>query len=261
MMLASVSTVPPSEDANQTNHEEVSLDMENQRYGFEACKRREREMWLQRMTQEARFSLPQSRARAQMLVNEAWQMERLHLGHQLQHVKQLIKPNTVSSTAINEPDVLPCNCACIRAPACRLLTPKYRAMNLLQKRFQRNELERVVDTIRQTYLNDHEMMEDLVSRYGEEPAPAPALWLRSIEEKLKGLDDKWRAIGGAVNREMHDSDMFPVVIRNLSVMRIFLEGSQASEYGCDTTERLRRDALHQAVLDKLHMEGKLFVSD
>ena len=135
-------------------------------------------------------------------------------------------------------------------------------MNLLINRFASEKLEGAVDSLRRTYPSDDEMMGDLIDRYGPEPDVVdPALWLRSIDERLENVDQKWRDIGSDVKHEMSDADRFATVIRNLSIMRIFLEGSQAQHYGCDSSERCRRDAVHSAVLDKLEMKGTLFLHE
>jgi len=102
-------------------------------------------------------------------------------------------------------------------------------------------------------------MSDLVYRYGPEKETInPKFWLRSVEERLASVNQRWREIGRKVKAEMRDRDNFSNVIRNLSIMRIFLEGSQAQSYGCDLSERARRDAFHQEVLDRLDNERKLF---
>jgi hypothetical protein len=133
-------------------------------------------------------------------------------------------------------------------------------MNLLQPHFSDCDLESTIETLQQTYDNDHEMIEDLLGRYGpEDPAVDPHIWMKSIRFRKSNLVNKWKSIAAAVKSEFRFRDNFPTVIRNLSIMRIFLEGSQAPSYSCDTTERLRRDAFHQSVLEELQRRGTLFV--
>jgi hypothetical protein len=81
-----------------------------------------------------------------------------------------------------------------------------------------------------------------------------------VEERVANCDRKWKDIGNAVMDEMRYRDAYSNVIRNLSIMRIFLEGSQAPQYACDTNERARRDAFHQNVLDQLAMDRQLFLT-
>jgi hypothetical protein len=153
------------------------------------------------------------------------------------------------------------NCACLQAPLCRQISAKYRALALLKQTFDHDKVEEAWETLRETYASDHDMLEDLVYRYGPEGDDvSPMTRLRSVEEKVEQCDQKWRAIGANVMEEMRYRDAFPNVIRNLSIMRIFLEGSQAPSYGCDTGERARRDAFHQQVLDQLSMERNLFLT-
>lgn len=150
-------------------------------------------------------------------------------------------------------------CACLQAPLCRQVTPKYRALALLKQTFEHDKVEEAWQTLRETYSSDHEMLEDLVYRYGPEPEDvSPNTRLRDVQERVEDCDSKWRRIGENVMDELRYRDSYPNVIRNLSIMRIFLEGSQASQYGCDTSERARRDAIHQGVLDQLAMERQLF---
>lgn len=152
-------------------------------------------------------------------------------------------------------------CGCLRAPLCRQITPKYRALALLKQTFEHDKVEEAWETLRETYASDHDMLDDLIYRYGPEPEDvSPNTRLRCVEEKVDECDDKWRRVGEAAMDEMRYRDAYPNVIRNLSIMRIFLEGSQAQHYGCDTGERGRRDAFHQGVLDELAQENALFLT-
>lgn len=152
-------------------------------------------------------------------------------------------------------------CACLHAPMCRQVTAKYRALALLKQTFDHDKVEEAWETLRETYASDADMLEDLIYRYGPEGEDvSPMTRLRCVEEKVADCDRKWRDIGASVMDEMRYRDAFPNVIRNLSIMRIFLEGSQAQQYGCDTSERSRRDAFHQQVLDQLAMERQLFLT-
>jgi hypothetical protein len=266
------------------------LDMDNQRYQIDQHKRQLHEQWVSQHQAATRFDIETSRIRALVLVNEAWRLEKAHLQHQLAHVRKLIvKAKQDAATATIQPrpsqkiggttvgsnnninnhlhsssPSSPCagECACLRAPIYRTLTPKFRAMNLLQRHFDAKKLETAVDNLRRTYASDHAMMDDLLFRYGPEPTDVnPSLWLRSVEDRIAHVDKKWQQIGTDVRMEMQDNDQFQTVIRNLSIMRIFLEGSQANTYSCDFTERGRRDAFHQAVLDKLADCGTLFLNE
>lgn len=152
-------------------------------------------------------------------------------------------------------------CACLTAPLCRQVQPKYRALALLKQTFEADKVEEALETLRETYASDHDMLEDLIYRYGpEDEDVSPNTRLRCVEERVTNCDRKWKDIGNAVTEEMRYRDTYSNVIRNLSIMRIFLEGSQASSYSCDTTERARRDAFHQNVLDQLSMDRQLFMT-
>jgi len=262
---------------------DMYLDMDAQRCAVANEKQRSHEKWVQKHSSALRLDLTSSRIRLRLLVDEACAQERMHLMHQYHHVKQLIGNTSKKLGDINRnasparrakeastDDIFGCassavsskqhgNCACVRAPAFRVLTPKYRAMNLLRMHYDASKLEVAVDALRDTYNDDNAMMGDLIERFGDEPEPEPAMWLRSIDERMRFVDDKWSGIGKCVSSDMDGRDNYQTVIRNLSIMRIFLEGSQSSMYGCDTSERSRRDALHQRVLDRLYISNQLFV--
>jgi len=162
---------------------------------------------------------------------------------------------------ITSPETPKKTCACLHAPLCRQIPAKYRALALLKQTFDHDKVEEAWETLRETYASDSDMLEDLIYRYGPEGDDvSPNTRLRCVEEKVAKCDRKWRDIGANVMDEMRYRDAFPNVIRNLSIMRIFLEGSQAQQYGCDVSERARRDAFHQQVLDQLAMERTLFVT-
>lgn len=162
---------------------------------------------------------------------------------------------------ITSPEAPKKTCACLHAPLCRQVSAKYRALALLKQTFDHDKVEEAWETLRETYASDADMLEDLIYRYGPEAEDvSPMTRLRCVEEKVSDCDRKWREIGANVMDEMRYRDAFPNVIRNLSIMRIFLEGSQAQQYGCDTSERARRDAFHQQVLDQLAMERALFLT-
>lgn len=246
---------------NNYKHDHHVIDIEVQRDIIDAHARKNHEMWVQKQAEKTRFDHETSKVRAHLLVTEAWRLEKVHLGHQHAHCKRLLAQQRGE---IGSPRKMTCesqtSCACLKAPIFRQLLPKYRAMNLLQNRFDAEKLETAVDQLRRTYSSDDEMMQDLIDRYGPEGSSVdPALWLRSIEERQSKVDKKWKEIGKDVKAEMSDADRFATVIRNLSIMRIFLEGSQAPNYGCDSTERQRRDAFHNNVLEQLEMKGTLFL--
>jgi len=241
------------------------LDMTQQRYQLDCDKRRKHEEWVQSHVSRQRFDVQASRTRALLLVSEAYRLEKEHLGHQISHCKKLLRlrdrmtasPQRIRCESSNARD-----CPCIRAPVYRQLTPKYRAMNLLLPHFQDYDLEPTVDTLVESYSSEHEMIEDLLQRYGpEENDVDPSIWLRSIECRQSNLEKKWTQIAQDVKDEFGRGDNFPVVIRNLSIMRIFLEGSQAPKYSCDMTERSRRDAFHHSILAELNRQGTLFIGE
>jgi len=76
-----------------------------------------------------------------------------------------------------------------------------------------------------------------------------------VEERLMQLEDRWRAIYEQVEAQMRSADEFPEVIRNLSTMRIFLEGQQARTYGIDVGQQQRRMMRYQQVLDEVAARG------
>jgi hypothetical protein len=133
-------------------------------------------------------------------------------------------------------------------------------MNLLLPHVPASELESTVDELLETYASDHEMVDDLLQKYGpENPEVDPHIWRMSIEYRLQTFKARWNQIASDVKAEFRFRDNFPNVIRNLSIMRIFLEGSQAQTYSCDVHERGRRDAFHQTVLQELSRKGSLFL--
>ena len=122
------------------------------------------------------------------------------------------------------------------------------------------DLEATVDELLETYACDHDMVDDLLQRYGpEEPEVDPHIWRMSIEYRLNTFKSRWGQIAKSVKDEFRFRDNFPTVIRNLSIMRIFLEGSQAQTYSCDVQERSRRDAFHHTILQELSKRGSLFL--
>jgi len=263
---------------------DMYLDMDAQRAAVANEKQRTHEKWVQKHNGAQRLDLSNSRIRLRLLVDEGCAQEKGHILHQFAHVKSAMgggkklgdinrnssprrpksKESSLSKEDVFQSGASPSStkhntCACLRAPAFRVLTPKFRAMNLLRLHYDAEKLEAAVEALRDTYNDDHAMMADLMERFGDEPEPEPSLWLRSIEERMQYVEAKWAHIGRSVCYEMNDRDNYANVIRNLSIMRIFLEGSQSSIYGCDTTERSRRDALHQRVLDRLYVSNQLFV--
>ena len=262
-------------------------DLEEQRQAVFSARRHNHEKWVEQHAGQTKFALRDSQIRAEILVAEAARLERTHLQHQLHAAKEAMKavrrnrsigaldatPSPTrrrvrrdgDSDDVHSPARRLPKCGCITAPMHRQLNLKYRAMNLLRGHFDESKIEETVESLRQTYPNDAEMLEDLKYRYGPEEDRDidhvdPQLRLRCAEERLRNVDWKWREIGLSVREEMMHRDCFAQVIRNLSIMRIFLEGSQASVYGCDLSERARRDAHHQAVLDELAQDGALFVT-
>lgn len=238
-------------------------EVEEQQRIVEEDRRRKHEEWIQSHQASTKFNHKDSLVRAQLLITEARRLERTHLTHQLTYCRRLIRKQ---ESDVNSPPRIRCeseattDCPCLRAPVFRQLTAKYRAMNVLLPHFRGCDLESTVDTIQRTYKNDNEMMEDLLYRYGPEPAVVdPHLWLRSIEDRLDGLDEKWCEISECVKDEMRLRDNFQSVIRNFSVMRIFLEGAQSPVYSCDSSDRARRDMVHRNVLEELEMTGRLFL--
>ena len=245
------------------------VDMELQRMLRQKERQAAHEAWVNQHAQHGRFDLDASRIRTRVLVDEARRLEYTHLRHQLHHAKRVLQRHYASQglpapcspvSSPEKPNARPC--ACCLAPPARQLCPKYRAMVILGERFGSDQLEEAVETLRQTYKSDADMLADLTTRYGPEPRKidqvAPDVRYRNVVDKLKECDEKWKAVGFSAMEEMMYRDNFPLVIRNLSIMRIFLEGSQARNYGCDVTERARRDSQHQAVLDRLARRGRLF---
>eukprot|EP00744_Colponema_vietnamica_P007538 GILI01010837.1.p1 GENE.GILI01010837.1~~GILI01010837.1.p1 ORF type:complete len:268 (+),score=56.59 GILI01010837.1:54-857(+) len=240
-------------------HEEV----EEQTRIVEEERRKRHDEWIQSHNAAGKFTHKDSLVRAQLLVTEARRLELAHLNHQLAYCQKLVRQQ---DSDVNSPPRIRCesdvvaDCPCLRAPVFRQLTAKFRAMNVLLPHFRGCDLESTVDTIQRTYKNDNEMMEDLLYRYGPEPSVVdPHLWLRSIEERLDGLDAKWKEIAECVSDDMRLRDNFQSVIRNFSVMRIFLEGAQAPTYSCDSSDRVRRDNVHRSVLEELETTGRLFL--
>lgn len=238
-------------------------EVEEQQRLVEEDRRRKHEEWIQQQNATTKFTHKDSLVRAQLLIAEARRLERMHLNHQLVYCRKLIRQqdaDTSSPPRIRCESEVVSDCPCLRAPVFRQLTAKYRAMNVLLPHFRGCDLESTVDTIQRTYKNDNEMMEDLLYRYGPEPSIVdPHLWLRSIEDRLDGLDEKWRDIADCVRDDMRYRDNFQSVIRNFSVMRIFLEGAQAPFYSCDSSDRVRRDNVHRGVLEELEATGRLFL--
>lgn len=240
------------------------INIEHQRLMVESERRRKHQEWCEQHASQQKFDVKGSQIRALFLVQEAFRLEKVHLKHQEAHCRKLVarkmRDGDASPPRVRCESELETDCPCVRAPIYRQLPPKFRAMNLLQPHFANCDLENTIDTLRETYDNDHEMMDDLLSRYGpEDPDVDPEIWLKSIQWRKATLPKKWKNIADAVRQEFRFRDNFPNVIRNLSIMRIFLEGSQSATYSCDATERLRRDAFHQAILDEIQRRGALFL--
>jgi hypothetical protein len=266
-----------------SGYDEESFNTEEQRDQVDYERRTKHDAWVSRHQDATRFEPEQCIVRASLLVAEARRLERTHLEHQVQHAKYLmtehkrerddtrrggLRPANVNTASADKGKATPppqqekpVACACTKAPVHRILTSHFRAINLLSKHIDESRVEDVVDQLMHTFNGEeHEMLEDLCRRYGPEPRPSPQLVLRCAQHRLKTLDARWGAIMREVQQEMRENpDCFPNVIRNLSIMRIFLEGSQAATYSCDLTERQRRDALHRSVLEKLGRDKKLFL--
>lgn len=158
----------------------------------------------------------------------------------------------------------PVACGCLHVAGWRLMTPRYRVMALLKKHGEVGNLEAIVDALRQTYTSDAEMIEDMDSRYGPEPTTIDHdLLARSVDERIANHASRWAGIRESVDQEMQSAhpNSFQNVIRTLSVMRIFIEGSQGQTYGIDFSDRQRREAAQHAVLSKLRANRALFVND
>lgn len=252
---------------NDDGYPSCDLDMEHQKYLHDAHKKRKHEEWCSLQSSQMRFDCRSSEVRAMCLVSEASRLEKMHLTHQRNYCKDLIRRQDLLMQACSQsPPRIRCEsddvhaCACLRAPVYRQLPPKYRAMNLLLPHFEFSDLENTVDSLLETYNCDHDMMEDLLNRYGpEEPNVDPHIWLMSIDYRMNTFKSKWNRIGRSVKDEFRYRDNFPTVIRNLSIMRIFLEGSQAQTYSCDVNERSRRDSFHHSILQELSKKGSLFL--
>lgn len=239
------------------------LDMDHQRYIVEMEKKRQHDEWCQQHQSQNRWCTRTSEVRAMCLVSEASRLEKTHLEHQLQYCIALVRTQESDTSS---PPRIRCEskdvtaCACLRAPVYRQLLPKFRAMNLLLPHVAAEDLEMTVDDLLETYSCDHDMVEDLLAKYGpEEPEVDPHIWRMSIEYRLSTFKSRWAQIARDVKSEFTFRDNFPNVIRNLSIMRIFLEGSQAQTYSCDAQERSRRDAFHHTVLQELSRKGSLFL--
>eukprot|EP01063_Lacrimia_lanifica_P027575 TRINITY_DN3888_c0_g5_i1.p3 TRINITY_DN3888_c0_g5~~TRINITY_DN3888_c0_g5_i1.p3 ORF type:complete len:334 (+),score=135.70 TRINITY_DN3888_c0_g5_i1:222-1223(+) len=90
----------------------------------------------------------------------------------------------------------------------------------------------------------------------------PELMRRTVEVRMANLYEKWGTIMHAVNMEMLYEDNFPNVIKNLSTMRIFLEGHQTPSYCPDVNERARRCRQYQAVIENVcNGDNGLFLRD
>lgn len=250
-------------DADNSQYVYSDAHLMQQRMMVDAERRRKHQEWCEQHASQQRFDVKASQIRAMFLVGEAYRLEQQHLKHQELYCRRLI---TIQDGNPASPPRIRCesdnvsDCPCVRAPVFRQLPPKFRAMNLLQPHFANCDLENTIDSLRETYDSDNEMVEDLLHRYGpEDPVVDPHIWMMSIQWRMSTLKAKWHSIGEAVKSEFRYRDNFPTVIRNLSIMRIFLEGSQSCKYACDTSERYRRDAFHQSVLDEIQRRGVLFI--
>jgi len=243
------------------------LDLVQQKRIVDADRRRRHEQWCQQQQSEQRFDLRSSEIRALLLVDEAKRLEGEHLCHQHDHCRRLIAKQESNASS---PQRIRCErtskhaCACLRAPVYRQLLPKFRAMNLLLPRLGSGasvvDADIAVDTLLQSFTDEQDMLEHLLDKYGPESTCVdPHIWFLSIQSRQQSLARRWADIAAAVRAEFRYRDNFPSVIRNLSIMRIFLEGSQAPFYSCDAGERARRDSVHLAVLQQLSRSGKLFL--
>eukprot|EP00759_Apiculatamorpha_spiralis_P055856 PhF_6_TR790/c0_g1_i1/m.1210 len=183
--------------------------------------------------------------RAVILVSEARRQEALHLEHQRQYFEAL-------SSMHSSPNKIRRTCACCALPLHRTLDYQGRVENIFFQHFPREHAKALTSQLLKKYEHrEAQLVDELVSQYGAEPTEDTADHkLESVMRRQKNLNNKWRAIMMAAKNSASKED-YANVIRHLSVMRIFLEGSQALTYSCDPMERERRDMVHMTTLQKL----------
>eukprot|EP01061_Rhynchopus_euleeides_P046960 TRINITY_DN9160_c0_g1_i1.p1 TRINITY_DN9160_c0_g1~~TRINITY_DN9160_c0_g1_i1.p1 ORF type:complete len:307 (+),score=148.64 TRINITY_DN9160_c0_g1_i1:323-1243(+) len=90
----------------------------------------------------------------------------------------------------------------------------------------------------------------------------PDLHKKVVAERQVTLKPRWARIMAHVENDMREGDNFANVIKNLSTMRIFLEGQQSMSYSVDPLERQRRCYLSQSVIQAIAARNDgLFLKD
>ncbi|KAJ9440120.1 hypothetical protein DIPPA_20191 [Diplonema papillatum] len=79
----------------------------------------------------------------------------------------------------------------------------------------------------------------------------PDVHQRALDERKYSMLQRWKLLGRQVSQEMSEYDNFQNVIRNLSTMKIFLEGQQNLSFGF-TQDRTRK---HQLVLNAVRAQN------
>eukprot|EP01064_Diplonema_japonicum_P036458 TRINITY_DN8181_c0_g2_i1.p1 TRINITY_DN8181_c0_g2~~TRINITY_DN8181_c0_g2_i1.p1 ORF type:complete len:341 (+),score=73.26 TRINITY_DN8181_c0_g2_i1:163-1185(+) len=159
---------------------------------------------------QSQWSLVDSRARAKILVSEAYFKERQHIQEQQDH---LIEKAVLGRS------------------------PRY------TRRFKAN----------------HAFRDAGFGVYGAHILNDGARHTEAVLERKRTLEHKWISLGKQVENDMAVRDNFPTVIRNLSVMRIFLEGQQSMAYSpsaaADSSERHRRYMNYQNVIQTVMLRN------
>jgi len=189
-------------------------------------------------------------ARAAILVAEARRIELLHLTHQKEYLTELM---AAENSGVGSPQRLTSRrCACNSLPLHRTLDPLARVENILLPHYPKDHVSIVTRQLLEKYEGrEAQLIDELTQQFGPEPtSDSYAHRLESVNRKMSNLNQKWKKIMDRARLAARQED-YASVIRHLSVMRIFLEGSQAQTYSCDPMERERRDVVHRSTLQKL----------
>jgi hypothetical protein len=188
-------------------------------------------------------------ARAVILVSEARRQEAVHLEHQKRYFSDVLAAEQSSIPPLSS---VPRICACCSLPLHRTLDTRGRVENLLLVHYPKDHALSLANQLLTKYENrEAQLIDELVQSFGPEPTEDSAAHrLECVSRKIAVLNAKWAKIMQAARTAASKED-YTNVIRHLSVMRIFLEGSQAGTYSCDPMERERRDVVHISNLQKL----------
>eukprot|EP01060_Flectonema_neradi_P037351 TRINITY_DN7491_c1_g1_i1.p1 TRINITY_DN7491_c1_g1~~TRINITY_DN7491_c1_g1_i1.p1 ORF type:complete len:346 (+),score=63.75 TRINITY_DN7491_c1_g1_i1:133-1170(+) len=86
----------------------------------------------------------------------------------------------------------------------------------------------------------------------------PELHKDVVRSRLNSLNARWRQIRELSDRDMNQCD-YQTVIKNISMLRMFLEGQQSMSYNIDPFEQARRAQYHHSVIQAVSRQEGMFL--